>query len=221
MTNKEGHRRFGSIRRLPSGRYQIRYPGPDGRLRTGPDTYARTSDAGKALTLIEAEMIAGEWTDPQRVKVKLGDYARAWIDQRPGLRPRTVDLYGWLLEKHIAPHLGGVPIGKLTTPMIREWRAALLGNGVSVSMAAKAYRLLRAVMMTAVEEDKILPRNPCRVRGAGEEHAAERPVLTVRQVFELAELVGRRPLGNIRRLPAGGYRLRFRRDGVMLTSPQV
>ena len=93
--------------------------------------------------------------------------------------------------------------------MIREWRADLLRNGVSVTMAAKAYRLLRAVLMTATEEDKILPRNPCRIRGAGDEDAAERPVLTVAQVFELAERVGRRPVGNIRELPAGGYRLRF------------
>src|SRR4029077_5577575 len=89
-------------------------------------------------------------------------------------------------------------------------------------MAAKAYRLLRAGLNTAVEEeDKILPRNPCRVRGAGEEHAAERPVLTVAQVFELAERVGRRPVGNVRKLPAGGYRLRFRRSGEMRTSPEV
>ena len=35
MANKKGHRRFGNIRKLPSGRYQIRYPGPDGRMRTG------------------------------------------------------------------------------------------------------------------------------------------------------------------------------------------
>jgi hypothetical protein len=82
-------------------------------------------------------------------------------------------------------------------------------------MAAKAYRLLRAIMTTAVEEDKILPRNPCRVRGAGEEHATERPVLAVAKVFDLAERVGRRPVGNVRKLPAGGYRLRFRRDGRM------
>ncbi|WP_263404927.1 N-terminal phage integrase SAM-like domain-containing protein [Salinispora fenicalii] len=38
----------------------------------------------------------------------LGDYARRWIDQRPNLRPRTVHLYGWLLDKHIVPHLGGI-----------------------------------------------------------------------------------------------------------------
>src|ERR1700733_8381135 len=79
------------------------------------------------------------------------------------------------------------PIGRLSTRMVREWRATLLANGVSVSVAAKAYRLLRAILMTAVEDDKILPRNPCRIRGAGTEDAGERPVLTVAQVFELAE----------------------------------
>jgi hypothetical protein len=62
-------------------------------------------------------------------------------------------------------------------------------------VAAKSYRLLRAVLMTAVDEDKILLRNPCRIRGAGDENAAERPVLTVAQVFELAERVGLRPVG--------------------------
>lgn len=54
-------------------------------------------------------------------------------------------------------------------------------------MAAKSYRLLRAVLNTAVDEDKILTANPCRVRGADKESPAERPVLTVAQVFELAD----------------------------------
>ena len=75
--------------------------------------------------------------------------------------------------------------------------------------------------MTAADEDKILARNPCRIRGAGDEDAAERPVLTVTQVFELAELVGRRPVGNVRQLPGGSYRLRFGRDGMMRTLPSV
>ena len=58
-------------------------------------------------------------------------------------------------------------------------------------------------------------------RGAGEEHAPERPVLTVDQVFDLAERVGRRPVGNVRKVSTGGYRLRFRRDGNMRTAPQA
>jgi integrase len=190
-------------------------------MRTGPETYVRKSDADKALVLVEAQIAAGEWTDPDRGKVKLADYAATWIIERPGLRPRTVDLYRWLLKKHITPYLGDMAIGRLSTAMIRAWRAKLLASGVSVSVAAKAYRLLRAVLTTAVEEDKILARNPCRIRGAGDEDAPERPVLTVAQVFELAELVGRRPVGNIRKLPAGGYRLRFRRHGQFRTSPEV
>ncbi|MCW2901208.1 MAG: Phage integrase, N-terminal SAM-like domain [Streptosporangiaceae bacterium] len=106
--------------------------------------------------------------------------------------------------------------------MIRDWRAGLLGAGVSPSMAAKAYRLLRAVLMTAVEEDKVLSRNPCQVRGAGSEQAPERPVLTVAQIFELAERVGVRPVGNIRKLDSGEYRLRYRvKGGTMRRFPEL
>ncbi|MDQ2873694.1 MAG: site-specific integrase [Actinomycetota bacterium] len=219
--NKAKHRRFGNIRRLPSGRYQASYLGPDGQRRNAQETFERKGDADRALSLIEAQIMQGEWTDPERAKIKLGDYAATWIAERSGLRPRSADQYRWLLRKHVAPHLGGVPIGQLSTSMIRQWRAALLGNGVSVSTAAKAYRFLRAVLMTAVEEDKMPTRNPCRIRGAGDEATPERPVLTVAQVFELAERIGRRPVGNIRQLPAGGYRFRFRRNGEMRTSPEV
>ncbi|WP_208758808.1 tyrosine-type recombinase/integrase [Microbispora triticiradicis] len=132
-------------------------------------------------------MISGEWTDPHRGKVLLGDYAQTWIKERPGLRPKTVELYTWLLERHVAPGLGEVPVGKLTTALVRSWRAALIDKGVSVSTAAKAYRLLRAVLMTAVEEDKLISQNPCRIKGADNEQTPERPILTVAQVFELAD----------------------------------
>lgn len=204
--------------RLPSGRYQASYLGADGRRRNAPETFERKNDAERALVIIEAQMASGSWADPERGKMTLGDYASVWIAER-GLRPRTMDLYRWLLRKHIAPYLGGVPVGKMSARLVREWRAALLGNGVSVSVTAKAYRLLRAVMTTAVDEDSMLVRNPCRIKGAGDEDAAERPVLTVRQVFDLAERVGRRPVGNIRKVP-DGYRLRFGRNGEMRTSPE-
>ncbi|MGI5223821.1 hypothetical protein [Actinoallomurus sp. CA-142502] len=89
-------------------------------------------------------------------------------------------------------------------------------------MTAKEYRLLRAVMTTAVDDDKMLSRNPYRVRGADNEHTPERPVLTVAQVFQLAELLGRRPVGNVRKLGSGGFRLRYREaDGEMCVCPVI
>jgi hypothetical protein len=73
--------------------------------------------------------------------------------------------------------------------MVREWSAKLLDEGVSATMAANAYRLLRAVMMTAVNEDRSIPSTLCQVGGADRERASERPVLSVTEVLALADVV--------------------------------
>jgi integrase len=56
-------------------------------------------------------------------------------------------------------------------------------------MVAKSYRLMRAILMAAVEQDELIRRNPCRIVGAGTESPAERPVLALEQVYALADLV--------------------------------
>jgi integrase len=112
-----------------------------------------------------------------------------WITERSGLRPRTRDLYRWLFGKHLRPHLGRVRLIDLDAAAVRQWRHKLVSAGVSPTVTAKAYRLLRAMLGTAVE-DGVLSQNPCRIKGAGTESAPERPTLTVSQVFELA---GRMP----------------------------
>ncbi|WP_168214446.1 site-specific integrase [Amycolatopsis sp. BJA-103] len=186
MASKRGRRGFGNVRQRASGKWQARYPGPDGQMRNAPTTFASKRAAEQWLSVTETQIIKGEWIDPERAKVTLGNYADQWITQRPGLRPRTVELYRWLLRKHIEADLGGVELGKLSTAIVRQWRADRLAAGVSESVTAKAYRLLRAILTTAVDEDKILQRNPCRVRGADKENPAERPIVTVPQVFDLA-----------------------------------
>src|SRR6266545_4789461 len=150
--------------------------------RAVPETFARKGDAERCLALIEAQMVRGEWIDPDRANVTVTDYAERWITQRPNLRPRTVALYQWHLRKHITPYIGRIPLGKLSTAIVREWRSRLLDAGVSLSGTAKAYRLLRAVLTTAVKEDEILSKNPCRIPGADQEDTPERPVLTLEQV---------------------------------------
>jgi hypothetical protein len=87
MANKEGHHRFGSLGKLPSGRWQARDPGPDGQTRTAPGTFDRKSDAERYLILVEAQMARREWIDPDRAKVRLGDYAERWI--APSRQPET------------------------------------------------------------------------------------------------------------------------------------
>ena len=36
------------------------------------------------------------------------DYGATWIEERPGLRPKTVLIYGGLLRSHIEPYFENV-----------------------------------------------------------------------------------------------------------------
>ncbi|WP_246268445.1 hypothetical protein [Acrocarpospora macrocephala] len=53
---------------------------------------------------------------------------------------------------------------------------------------AKAYRLLKAIFNTAVS-DGMMKSNPCTIMRAGKEESPERPVLTMKQVFVLADAI--------------------------------
>jgi integrase len=181
-------RRFGRVRQLPSGRWQARHLGPDGSDRAAPETFGSKTDAEVWLTLKEAEILNGDWTNPDDGKIPLADYAQTWIAERPGLRPKTVELYSYLLRKHIAPVLGGLAIADIQASKVLRWRKQLIDSGVSAVTVAKAYRLLKAVLNTALD-DGVIRRNPCRIKGASEETSPERPVLSVTQVYTLAEAI--------------------------------
>jgi integrase len=184
-------RSFGSIRKLPSGRWQARYRGPDGLLRSAPHTFDRKTDASKWLALTEAELLGGGWTDPDAGRVPFLVYATAWIDERPGLRPKTIQLYRYLLRAHLQDTFGAATLAGIIEADVRRWRADLLSAGVTPVTAAKAYRLLKSILATAVD-DGLIRRNPCRVKGASVEKSPERPVLTIGQVYALADAIGPR-----------------------------
>jgi integrase len=188
MTSK---RRFGRVRQLASGRWQARYAGPDGIDRPAPETFATKTDAEVWLTLKEAEIHNDDWINPDDGKVSLSEYAETWIDERPGLRPKTVELYRYLARKHLAQVLGSMPIADIQPGHVRRWRKHLLDAEVSVVTLAKAYRLLKTIMTTAAD-DGAIRRNPCRIKGGGSESSPERAVLTVAQVFALADAIAPR-----------------------------
>jgi len=41
--------------------------------------------------------------DPDAGRVLFGNYAADWIEERPGLRPKTSELYRYLLRRHLSP----------------------------------------------------------------------------------------------------------------------
>lgn len=190
--NKKGRRRrFGTVRQLPSGRWQARYPGPDGLVRAAGRTFATQTDAEVWLSLTEADIVRGSWFDPDAGRMPLGDYAKRWVVERPGLSPRTVTLYDGFVRLHIVPELGRYDLVDLTPARIRSWRKGLLDGGLGPVTVSKCYRFLRAVLNTAVD-DELIRRNPCRIKGAGSEASPERPVAEPAQVQALVAAMSKR-----------------------------
>ena len=127
-------------------------------------------------------------------ELTLASYSERWVRTRRvrgrPLAPRTVALYTTLLRAHIVPSLGATPLAELNRPQLRCWYDALVEDRGPM-VAAKSYRLLRGMLVTAVE-DGLLPANPCTLRGAADEWSPERPVLSVEQVLAVADEVGPR-----------------------------
>ncbi|MEW2439114.1 tyrosine-type recombinase/integrase [Streptomyces caniferus] len=191
MGNAKGsRRRFGSVRQYRSGRWTASYLGPDGQEFRAPETFETKKDAEVWLSQIEADLTRGDWQDPDAGAVNFKEYALQWVDER-GLAATTDELYRRLLRLHILPTFEGLDLDEITAPRVRTWRTERLSTTGAATTVAKSYRLLKAILETAVD-DELIRRNPCRIRGAGKESSAERQIATVDQIDVLANALGPR-----------------------------
>lgn len=168
-------------------RYDVRYRLPSGQVRT--KTLRTKAEARAFASTVEADKVRGGLIDPRAGRVTLSAYATCWIDERPDLRPKTVELYRSLLRLHIEPTLGPIDLGRLDVATVRRWHSAKIKVGKpGPNTVAKAYRLLRTILNTAVA-DGLIVANPCQIARAGVERATERPVASPAEVWALAGAV--------------------------------
>ena len=93
--------------------------------------------------------------------------------------------------RHRHPTFGKAALSSIDALAVRSWLAMLQGQGMSATTRAKAYRLLSRILGAALEAGYLL-RNPCTVKGAGQERAPEMRFAIVAQVAALAEAIGPR-----------------------------
>jgi integrase len=188
----EGRKRgrsFGTIRRLPSGRWQVRYYDQAGVRHAAPRTLPSKADANRYLAQVEADLLRGAWTDPRLARITFGEWVERWWPTTADLRPGTRTFYNYLLRRLLLPAFEETPLGRIDAMTVRSWLAGLHELGeVTPTTVAKAYRLLRRILNVAVEAG-YLPRNPAAIKGAGLERAAEMRHVSIPQLHELAEAV--------------------------------
>lgn len=158
-------RSFGGIRKLPSGRYQANYTGPDTRLHKAPSTFDTREDAEAWLTDVRRQISRGEWAAKKTSKkvLTLSDYSEMWLEGRT-LKPRTRSHYRSLLDQHILPTFGDAPLRSIDSDDIRDWWVTM--GASRPTLRAHAYGLLRTILAGAVQ-DRLMDFNPCHIRGAG------------------------------------------------------
>jgi hypothetical protein len=191
MAGRTGHRGWGSVRQLPSGRRQASYMGPDRQRHIAPGTFATIDAAEGWLSIQRAAILERRWNPaahgpaPEQV-VTLSGYSQSWLDGRE-LSLSTRRLYRITLDGQILPALGGQPLDAITPVVVRTWHAKL---SAGPRRRAQAYSLLRTILNAAVADD-LIPANPCRVRGAAQ--SARQHPFTPASISELETIAAAMP----------------------------
>ncbi|MGH3477376.1 MAG: tyrosine-type recombinase/integrase [Nocardioidaceae bacterium] len=168
MAGKAGHRGFGHLRRLPSGRWQASYVGPDLARHNAPTTFEAKEDGEEWLAARRREITGDDWQPPKaRTTAILRAYADTWLNTRTTpkgqpLRRKTRVHYRYLLDSHVLPTFGDMPMMSITPAAVRGWYAGLAARPTA---RAHAYALLSSILKTAVEDGEIT-KNPCIIKGA-------------------------------------------------------
>lgn len=185
--NKKGHRSFGYIRTLPSGRYQASYVGVDGTRYFAPKSYRAVRDANDWLSKRHVEIQLGQWTSPkaqreaqreaereaQRKKIEaksvtLDEIFETFLDRRltkggTPLRENTKDLYRRLLRSALSDfrHL---PMAEITNQDVTDWYMSRV-SASKITTASKGYKLLKMIFAWA-QKASYVSSNPCDIQGA-------------------------------------------------------
>src|SRR5664279_4982801 len=158
----------GTIRCLPSGRWQAVTRNAEGKRCPAPQTFDAKMDA---VAWLAGQPTADE--APRPTVPTLTAYATAWVSGRE-LKPRTRVLYNRILTKQISPELGATRLDKITPAQVRAWYGSL--DASKATTRAHAYSLLKTILATAVTDD-LIATNPCRIRGAASSPPRHNPPL--------------------------------------------
>ena len=147
------------IRKLNSGRYQVRYREPTNRERAR--NFKRKVDAEAFLVVNETEKLRGVWMDPRLAKTTFGEWAPRFVSSRVHLRPSTRASSDSLFRNHVLPYFEDRRVSAVTPTDVQGFVADLEAKGLAPSTIRQAYLLASGVFRSAEDSD-LIPRSPCR-----------------------------------------------------------
>jgi integrase len=186
MMKAMARRDFGSVRRLPSGKWQARHRDPLTGELVSLGTFRTKAEAADAVASARTDQGRGAWVDPRRGQVPFRELARHTEATRVNRRATTRARDATLLRTRVLPAFGERAVAEISPTDVRAWIAELEAAGLAPTTIRKCYQLVARVFDDAVEDGRIAV-SPCRRIPLPKDERAKPQLLTPEQVDSLAE----------------------------------
>jgi hypothetical protein len=148
---------MGNVAKRPGGKWRARYRDPTGREHARH--FRRKIDAERWLANVETAKARGEWIDPARSQITVGEWSARWLASQVQLKPSTRARYAGVLRCQVLPAWEKMPLIHVGHADVASWVARLTADGLSARTVQKAHRVLSMMLDVAVR-DRRLPVNP-------------------------------------------------------------
>ncbi len=121
-------------------------------------------------------------------------YEQMYLGKELNLKPKTMDGYNQLYERHIKALIGDIEIKNITIPVLVEAQRKLKAQGVGIPTRCAVHRVWRLVLQYAYE-DMLIPINPANSRGiAPKPEEKQQPVLSMDEMQRFIQEVNKEDL---------------------------
>lgn len=128
-----------------------------GQRRRTYRTFPTLSQARKALLAFQTERAI--YSDVTPRTTTLSDWLDYWMEEivKPNRADTTVYGYTKIIENHLAPALGDIPVQQLTPTHIQQYYTMLLRDkGLSANTIRRHHDLLSSALRTAMRQDVLI-----------------------------------------------------------------
>jgi integrase len=175
---------------LPSGSWRATlHLGVDanGKKIRETATFPLKADAQAWLRARQSEIDKAPAGHQATATLTLAEWFDRWhTGRKEGVSARSTHDNEWRWGKHVGPHLGAVPLRKLTPVIIADWLAKLREAGASTDTRKKSGALLRSMLNGAVSAG-LLAASPMKGIRLPKVVRPEKVALTREQVLAVIE----------------------------------
>lgn len=180
-----------SIKKRPDGKWRARYRDADGQEHSRHFRLKNKSDTAKPgeisaqewLDEVTAAMVTGNYVDPKKAKLTVGEWCEIWLNGYANNRPSSVK-QAKSHVKRIDAAFGKRTLVSVRPSEVKAWTAKLKNEGLADSTIYALHSRLSHIFSDAVH-DGILPKSPLS-RRTSPPMGKQRPfVATTEQVWAL------------------------------------